>query len=179
MEKIISLFFALMVGVLTFSLTSCKEASVEPFDYETVYCKEQQASTEIAMVDGKLYCKWLEECVDEQGVSYDVEHVDVMDVAAGKREWKRLSESDEIQAAMLYFDKPVNYEIGKYTVYLDEHNDYYLLDAETNTKTNLQLNLVDWRRFATDNTMYFAVLSAFGSAEYDGVEIRIYKLNQN
>lgn len=76
---------------------------------------------------------------------------------------------------------PLYEEIGRFVVYTDEHNDFYLMDTETDRRTNLQLNLEDWRRFSTDHKTYFAFLSAF-SITVDGEfvnEIRYYELIEN
>ncbi len=182
LKRIVSV---LLSGILVLLFTSCKGASFggeAPFYYETVNCIDMSATTEIAMVDGKLYCKWLEEQYDENGVRYDKERIDVIENIVKSREWKRVSKQSEVEKVMPYFDKvytyPLRVEIGRFAVLTDEHNDYYILDTETGIQKDLELNLVDWRRFATDNKNYFAVLSAFSDGE-NKCEIRIYTLNQN
>lgn len=179
----------ILVVLMIFSLvllTSCKGSAVDsetPFHYETVYCTDVQATTEIAVVDGKLYCKWLDVQYDENGIRYDTERIDVIENIAESREWKRVSIQYEAEKVVSYFDKVYTYhplyeKIGRYVVLTDEHNDFYLLDTETDTQTDLKLNLEDWRRFATDNENYFAVLSAFADGECKH-QIRIYTLGKN
>lgn len=200
LKRIVSV---LLSGMLVLSLSSCKGTPAdreEPFYYETVYCTDVQATTEIAVVDGKLYCKWLDVQYDENGIRYDTERIDVIENIAESREWKRVSiqceaemdmpfsskahiyPSREAEMVISYFDKVYTYplyeEIGRFAVLTDEHNDFYLLDTETGTQIDLQLNLEDWRSFATDNTNYFAILSAFADGECKH-QIRIYTLSQN
>ena len=182
MKKLISI---LLTICSLFLLTSCKNGltdSKTPFSYETVYCTDVQASTEIAVVDGKLYCKWLDVQYDENGICYDTERIDVIENIAKSREWKRVSLQCEAEKVMPYFNKVYTYplyeEIGRFAVLTDEYNDFYLLDTETGTQIDLQLNMEDWRRFATDHKTYFAVLSAFADGECKH-QIRIYTLNKN
>ena len=155
-----------------------------PFYYETVYCNDVQATTRIAVVDGKLYCKWLDMQYDEDGIQHDTEHIDVIDNIETSRTWERLSIQSESETVVSVFDKAYNYpiyeKIGRFIVLTDEYNHFYLLDTETGIRTDLQLSLEDWRMFATDNINCFAVLSAF-SVWRDGKyqqEIRMYTLNQ-
>ena len=200
LKRIVSL---LLSGMLVLSLSSCKGTPTdreEPFYYETVYCTDVQATTEIAVVDGKLYCKWLDVQYDENGIRYETERIDVIENIAESLEWKRVSIQCEVEMDMpfsskahiypsrgsemviSYFDKVYTYplyeEIGRFAVLTDEHNNFYLLDTETGTQIDLQLNLEDWRSFATDNTNYFAILSAFADGECKH-QIRIYTLSQN
>lgn len=49
------------------------------------------------MVDGKLYCKWLDVQYDEDGIRYDSERIDVIENIAESREWKRVSMQCEKQ----------------------------------------------------------------------------------
>ncbi len=182
LERIVSV---LLSGMLVLSLSSCKGTPIdreEPFYYETVYCTDVQATTEIAVVDGKLYCKWLDVQYDENGIRYETERIDVIENIAESREWKRVSIQCEAEMVISYFDKVYTYplyeEIGRFAVLTDEHNNFYLLDTETGSQIDLQLNLEDWRSFATDNTNYFAILSAFADGECKH-QIRIYTLSQN
>lgn len=185
LKRIISV---LLSGTLVLPLPSCKNAPVDDgtqFHYETIYCTDVQATTEIAVVDGKLYCKWLDVQYDESGMRYDTERIDVIENIAKSREWERVSIPNEAEIAISNFDivytYPLYEEIGGFAVVTDEHNDFYLLNTETGIQTDLELNLEDWRRFSTDHKMYFAVLSAYAvtvNGEYVH-EIRYYKLDGN
>lgn len=159
--------------------------SLAPFRCETIYVPASVRGwlPEIAVVDDQLYYLWSEASRADDGGTTD-EHLDVMDMAEDSA-WRRVSDEDEeerLKAKLRAENQnynPLYEEIGRFVVYTDEHNDFYLVDTETDRRTNLQLNLEDWRRFSTDHETYFAVLSAF-VITVDGEfanEIRYYELN--
>ena len=157
--------------------------SLAPFRCGTVYVPSSVRGwlPEIAVVDDKLYYLWCE----ADGETAD-EHLDVMDMSTDSA-WRRVTDENEVERIKTKLRtentnySPLYEEIGRFVVYTDEHNDFYLMDTETDRRTNLQLNLEDWRRFSTDHKTYFAFLSAF-SITVDGEfvnEIRYYELNEN
>lgn len=161
--------------------------SLAPFRCETVYVPSSVRGwlPEIAVVDDQLYYLWAEASNEDDGRTTD-EHLDVMNMTTDS-EWRRVLDENEKERFKVklhtenQIDNPLYEEVGRFVVYSDEHNDFYLMDTETDRRTNLQLNLEDWRRFSTDHKTYFAFLSAF-SITVDGEfvnEIRYYELNEN
>ena len=161
--------------------------SLAPFRCGTVYVPSSVRGwlAEIAVVDDQLYYLWAEASSEDDGRTTD-EHLDVMDIATDGA-WRRVSDEDEKERVMTKLRtentnySPLYEEIGRFVVYTDEHNDFDLMDTKTDRRTNLQLNLEDWRRFSTDHKTYFAFLSAF-VITVDGEfvnEIRYYELNEN
>lgn len=155
--------------------------SLAPFRCETIYVPASVNGwlPEIAVVDDKLYYLWCE----ADGETAD-EHLDVMDMSTDSA-WRRVTDENEVERIKTKLRTenqiytPLYEEVGQFVVYTDENEDFYLLDTETDRRTNLQLNLEDWRRFSTDHKTYFAFLSAF-SITVDGEyanEIRYYELN--
>ncbi len=161
--------------------------SLAPFRCETVYVPSSVRGwlPEIAVVDDQLYYLWAEASSEDDGRKTE-EHLDVMNMATDSA-WRRMSDENEVERIKTELRtesqsyNPLYEEIGRFVVYSDEHNDFYLMDTETDRRMNLQLNLEDWRRFSTDHKTYFAFLSAF-SITVDGEfvnEIRYYELNGN
>ena len=155
--------------------------SLASFRCETIYVPASVSGwlPEIAVVDDKLYYLWCE----ADGETAD-EHLDVMDMSTDSA-WRRVTDENEVERIKTKLRTenqsytPLYEEVGQFVVYTDENEDFYLLDTETDRRTNLQLNLEDWRRFSTDHKTYFAFLSAF-SITVDGEyanEIRYYELN--
>ena len=166
---------------------STRPHSLAPFRCETIYVpvSERGQLPEIAVVNDRLYYLWSQASGADDDRTID-EHLDVMNMAADS-EWKRVSNEDEKEQFITKLRtentnySPLYEKVGRFAVYTDEHNDFYLVDTENERRTNLQLNLENWRRFSTDHETYFAVLSAFViTVEGEFVnEIRYYELNEN
>lgn len=66
--------------------------------------------------------------------------------------------------------------MGDKIIYTDTNNDFYILDNSTQERYNLEINLQDWRAFATDGKSVFSVLSSFANKDGEA-EIRIYYIS--
>lgn len=191
MKKTIKLFTVLLSVVVMLTFCSCetkpapisssndpvvKEYNINPLNYYLVYCTDNMATTEIAINDQIIYCKWLDD--------NDQEHVSVIENIIEKQDWTHLSQQDEIDIALTYF-KNYNYQpfkenVGECLLYTDKNNDFFITDIDADITYNLQMNLTDWRRFATNNTDTFAFLSAEPIVidNKQLYEVRVYKIHR-
>ena len=191
MKKAIKVFAVLFSIIVVSTFCSCKakptsvsssytpvlkEYNINPLNYYSVFCTDNMASTEIAVNDGKIYCKWLD--------NNDQEHISVIENIITKQDWTQLSQQDEIDAALTYFKnynyQPLKEKIGECLLYTDKNNDFFITDIDADITYDLQMNLADWRRFATNNTDTFAFLSAepiFINNE-SLYEVRVYKIEK-
>lgn len=170
MKKTSKIFAVLFLVVIVLTFCSCKanqapisssytpvlkEYNINPLNYYSVYCTDNMASTEIAVNDGKIYCKWLD--------NDDQEHVSVIENIIAKQDWTHLSQQDEINIALTYFKnynyQPLKENIGECLLYTDKNNNFFITDIDANITYDLRMNLEDWRRFATNNNDIFAFLS--------------------
>lgn len=167
----ILLFFCLFT--ILFSFSACKsnpdskpgsstsapiltEYNISPLNYYSIYCTDNKASTEIAVNDDKIYCKWLD--------NNDQEHISVIEnIYSQNREWVMITQQSNLDDALTYF-KNYNYQslkekVGECIVYTNKNNDFYITDTTADITYDLGINLEKWRRFATNNTNIFAFLS--------------------
>lgn len=191
MKKVIKIFAILFSGVIMLTFCSCKakpdpisssytpvpkEYNINPLNYYSVYCTDNMASTEIAVNGEKIYCKWLD--------NNDLEHISVIENIIAKSDWTLLSQQDEIDVALTYFKnynyQPLKENIGECLLYTDKSNDFYITDIDADITYDLQMNLADWRRFATNNTDTFAFLSAEPILidNEQLYEVRVYKIEK-
>ncbi len=191
MKKSIKIFAVLFSVVIVLTFCSCKakpapisssytpvlkEYNINPLNYYSVYCTDNMASTEIAVNGEKIYCKWLD--------NNDLEHISVVENIIAKKDWTHLSQQDEIDVASTYFKnynyQPLKENIGECLLYTDKSNDFYITDIDADITYALEMNLADWRRFATNNTDTFAFLSAEPILidNEQLYEVRVYKIEK-
>lgn len=157
---------------------TASQGDLTPVEYTSTTCKDNQASTKISVVDGKVYCFWTDVTKGEDG--FYSEYSYILDVFENGS-WKNVSISQEESDDGGYFNMtykyPLNEKVGNKTVYTDDKNDFYLRDENTKEVVKLGLNLEDWRAFATDRKSIFAVLSVVADSNCE-FEIRIYDISK-
>ncbi len=133
--------------------------------FTSVYCQDEQATTDIAFKDGVLYCQSLQTENGEQ-----CEHLDRLTNGA----WERLSsdsfETLGLQNTVTY---PLYERIGSWILFSNAENAIFLMDTTQNTVYDMDMTLAGWRKIATDNESRLAFLSAVPIEQGD--EIYMYQ----
>lgn len=141
-------------------------------------CNEVQAHTKISVVDGTLYCMWVDVAYNDEGRDFETYVLDAFENGS----WKNIYKQENEFEGSPYFEKTYEYplceRVGDKIIYTDPDNNFYLLDTLNGKIYDLEMNLGEWRAFATDNENVFAVLSASTNG-YGKSEIRIYDISKN
>lgn len=182
-KKIFIIVLLLNVLIICSSCESQKNAiesknvnSVK-LNYITTECKEVQARTKISVIDGTVYCMWVDVAYNDEGRENETYVLDVFENGS----WKNISRQENEFEGSPYFEKtyvyPLCEKIGDKIIYTDSNNDLYIFDTLNKGIYDLKINLEDWRAFATDNKNVFAVLSS-ATNDKGGAEIRIYDISK-
>lgn len=144
--------------------------------YISTKCPDIQARTKISVIDGKVYCMWVDVKYNNEGRTSETYVLDMFENGG----WKNISKQDNDFNDSPYFEKsfkfPLNEKIGNKTVYTNSVGDFYIYDDINKETYDLKINLKEWRMFATDNENVFAVLSAYATKDSNS-EIRIYNIS--
>ena len=161
-------------------LTGCASPQSQP-EYKPyigavveTYCPEHQASTEIAVKDGQVYCAYLEDV--------DGKEQYVLDVFENNT-WQRVETvTMSVYDHPLFLNRlsydPLKETVGKHTLYTDEKYTLYLNEQGSNVHYELFGGGEGLRRVATDRQNTVAVLTS-DMINIDGVpmaKLYIYTL---
>ena len=185
--SVLVLFVVSSCGFAEDTLDSTDKTTQKPSDstdkssdfkpsYVTTTCKSTQWREKISVVDGKVYRMWVDVKYNDVARDSETFYLDVYDNGS----WKNISVQEEKEfTGAPYFDKTYTYplyeKVGDKIIYTDPKNDFYILDFSAQKSYDLEMNLEDWRAFATDGESVFAVLSAFANRDGEA-EIRIYDI---
>ena len=145
--------------------------------YIIATCNETQARAKISVIDGTVYCMWVDVIYNDEGREYETYVLDVFENGS----CKNISRQENEFEGSPYFEKtyvyPLCEKIGDKIIYTDSNNDFYIFDTLNKGVYDLKINLEDWRAFATDNKNVFAVLSS-ATNDKGEAEIRIYDISK-
>ena len=180
MKKLISIIliltlFTYLCGCQNPQTDNHKE-NISKINYMVTERPETQARTKISVIDGKVYCMWVDVKYNNEGRTSETYVLDMFENGG----WKNISKQDNDFNDSPYFEKsfkfPLNEKIGNKTVYTNSVGDFYIYDDINKETYDLKINLKEWRMFATDNENVFAVLSAYATKDSNS-EIRIYNIS--
>lgn len=175
------MLFVLLVcsscGSVTNIIDSKNKTEDVKLDYIVITCNEVQARTKISVVDGTVYCMWVDVTYNTEGRDSETYVLDAFENGS----WKNISKQENEFIGSPYFEKTYKYplceKVGDKIIYTDSNNDFYLLNTSNKEIYDLKMNLEDWRAFATDNENVFAVLSSATNGKGE-TEIRIYDISK-
>lgn len=174
MKKLCALL--LLLCLLTGCTSPQSQPEYKPYDkpFIETYRPEHQASTGIAVKDGKVYCAYLANVGGKELYVIDVFKNNI---------WQRV----EAVTTSIYdhplFGESLSYDsmketVGNYTLYTDEKYTIYLNEQNSNVHYELSGGEAGLRRVATDHQNTVAVLTS-ETTNIDGVpmaKLYIYTL---
>lgn len=164
-------------GSVTNTIENNNKIEDVKLEYIVTTCNEVQARTKISVVDGTLYCMWVDVAYNDEGRDSETYVLDAFENGS----WKNICKQENEFEGSPYFEKTYEYplceRVGNKIFYTDPDNNCYLLDTLNGKIYDLEMNLGEWRAFATDNENAFAVLSACTNG-YGETEIRIYDISK-
>jgi hypothetical protein len=150
--------------------------NISEINYIVTERPETQARTKISVIDGKVYCMWVDVKYNNEGRTSETYVLDVFENGGWKNVSKQVNDFNDSPYFEKSFKFPLNEKIGNKTVYTNSVGDFYIYDDINKETYDLKINLKEWRMFATDNENVFAVLSAYATKDSNS-EIRIYNIS--
>ena len=163
---------ALVLCLLTGCAVLPSQTAYNPYDkpYTETYRPERQASTGIAVKDGKVYCAYLADVDGKEAYAIDVFE---------KNEWQREeTATTSIYDHPLFCERlsydPLNETVGRYTLYTDEEYRMFICEKDSRIRYELPGGGEGIRRVATDHQNTITVLTS-ETTMVDGISMaKIY-----